>query len=263
MEKLIFLIIGIFLSVEAHAFTLNNNVAASYKKNEVKINVDTNGCGTLSVTATEILDMAVAGVEKFWNSVPTSRLKLVRGELQNSAAVFRTDPVCSSGSTTGGCVPATNLIVPSDILIACNTLSANFGGSTSVIGVTVPNNISGTDINGALILLQDSAGNTFDSLSYDEKVAILAHEIGHAIGLGHTKHDDQLMYYQSIPTRFRLGWDDIDGVSYLYPTEQPVGCGTIDLKDKVPPIGNILTILFGFLLVLGISKIKFEKTFHA
>jgi hypothetical protein len=35
------------------------------------------------------------------------------------------------------------------------------------------------------------------------------------------------MYYESYNTRHSLGQDDMDGISHLYPREQPVSCGAI------------------------------------
>ena len=65
------------------------------------------------------------------------------------------------------------------------------------------------------------------------------------------------MYYESIPSRRSLGWDDIDGLTYLYPTEQPFGssCGTIteDINSQGP--GPFLgAIALGFLLIFALSK---------
>jgi len=244
------MIISFILFSKAHAFTLNNNASAAFEKNEVLINVDSNGCASLSVTPEEMLGYAEAAAEKFWNSVPTSRLKLKRGSLVNAASAVRTGLICQTGTN---CTPNPALAVESNILIACNNNATNFSNTASVLGVTVPNNISGRNIVGALVLINDNGSNTFESRSYDEKVAIVSHEIGHAIGLGHSPVDDSLMYYQSVATRFKLGWDDIDGLTYLYPTEQPFsGCGSISTENQ----GENLFILFtGFLLMLMIGDI--------
>lgn len=253
-----FLVFILFMSLNAHAFTLNNNASAAFDKDDVVVNVDSNGCANLSVTAEEMLGYAEAAAEKFWNTVPTSRLRIRRGSLQSAASAFRTDLVCQSGTN---CTPNPALAVASDILIACNTNATNFSNSPSVLGVTVPNNISGRNIVGALILINDNGSNTFESRSYDEKVAIVAHEIGHAIGLGHSPVDDSLMYYQSVATRQRLGWDDIDGLTYLYPTEQPFsGCGTISVTaQNGETLFSYFTGLLFILLIFQISKVRSRR----
>ncbi|GAB4018967.1 MAG: hypothetical protein Fur0010_20500 [Bdellovibrio sp.] len=252
------ILLSLFLS-HSQAFTLNNNASAAFDKDDVVVNVDSNGCSNLSVTPEEMLGYAEAAVEKFWNTVPTSRLRLRRGSLQNVSSSFRTDLICQTGTN---CTPNPALAVGSDILIACNNNATNFSNTASVLGVTVPNNISGRTIKGALILINDNGSNTFESRSYDEKVAIVAHEIGHAIGLGHSPVDDSLMYYQSVATRKRLGWDDIDGLTYLYPTEQPFsGCGSVDVLkgQNGETLFSYFTGLLFILLIFEVSKLRSRR----
>src|SRR5690606_21495045 len=75
----------------------------------------------------------------------------------------------------------------------------------------------------------------------------IAHEIGHAIGLGHAEDNQKeaLMYFRLVNQRKELGQDDIDGVSFLYPMHVDAfglleggllgGCGTIQLNKNEPP----------------------------
>jgi Zn-dependent protease with chaperone function len=125
------------------------------------------------------------------------------------------------------------------------------------LAITVPNNISGTKIKGSLIILNDTASTVIDQKSRDELVAIMAHEIGHAIGLGHSPVVDSLMYYSVIPKRRSLGVDDIDGITYLYPKQQPVSCGQIiDSKNNLN--GFIVPMLLGLVIAL-LSYLAFLK----
>lgn len=249
MKKLLFAFL--FLSLSAYSFTLNNGAGAAFKKDVIKVNVAAHTCTNIGVTNSELLSIAEEAVNLFWNRVATSKLEMIGGSIVTVASDFQTGQVCTG--STSNCSPTPALVVSSDILISCNTNAANYSGSNEVLGVTVPNNISGRNIVGALVLINDNGSNTFESRSYDEKVAIVSHEIGHAIGLGHSPVDDSLMYYQSVATRFKLGWDDIDGLTYLYPTEQPFsGCGSISTENQ----GENLFILFtGFLLMLMIGDI--------
>lgn len=235
-------------------------MAASFEKDEVTLNVASHTCNNIGITNDELLSLAEEAGELYWNRVHTSRLKLVRGNLVNVSTEFQTGKVCSNAPAST-CTINDNLKVSSDILISCNTESTNYSNNpASVVGVTVPNNVSGTNIIGALVLVNDIASNSFKDLSRSERVAVLAHEIGHAIGLGHTQLDHNLMYFQSISTRQALGHDDVDGITYLYPVEQPIsGCGTIEFKKDGPTSGHfplfllalILTILTGFLIKKG------------
>jgi hypothetical protein len=228
------IIIFIFFTTMNYAFTLNNNASLAFSQNPVKVNVASGFCSNIGVDENELLSMAQEAVLQYWNKAPTSRLKLRSGSLQSVSTNFKTGLICLTGTN---CDPNPALVVDSGILISCNTNTTNFS-TNAVLAVTVPNNISGSVIDGSLIILNDTAtNNQLAQKSRDEFVAILAHEIGHAIGLGHSPVRDSLMYYSVIPNRRSLGVDDIDGVTYLYPKQQPVACGTIkDLSKKDPGI---------------------------
>lgn len=227
MGRLTFLFFVFFLILKSHAFTLNNNVGAAFDRDVVKINVAAEACVNIGITNDELLSLAGEAADLYWNRVHTSSLELTRGELVSVAGVFRTGTVCSpAGQPT--CNINSALVVSSDILIACNDEDTNFSSSPSVLGVTVPNNVSGRTINGALILVNDDTNNSFKNLGRQERIAVIAHEIGHAVGLGHSNFDNNLMYFESVATREALGWDDVDGITYLYPMEQPLSdCGAV------------------------------------
>ncbi|MBT5093281.1 MAG: matrixin family metalloprotease [Halobacteriovoraceae bacterium] len=243
------------LSTQVWSFTFNNSVGASFENDEVRVDVSNQTCSQLGITQSELLSLAGEAVNIYWNSVHTSRLELTKGSIVSTSSLFRTDPICSG--SLNPCIPNPDLIVPSGILIACNTNAANFA-STAVLALTVPNNISGDKLNGALILINDNASNQFAGKSREEKISILAHEIGHAIGLGHSPVDDSLMFHLSIDTRQALGWDDIDGVTYLYPSEQPLGgCGSIENQNSKS--GFLIGLLLTFFLGSRIRSFKFQR----
>lgn len=243
MVKII-IALGFLFSLNSYAFTLSVSNGAFFKENQVKVNMADN-CQNLGLTSSGLLSLAVEASEQFWNKVPTSRLRLEQGSVVSVAAAFRTDSICNSDNP---CVPNPTLIHAHEILIACNVNATNFS-NTSVIALTVPNSVSGQNITSSTLLINDNAGNQFQSKSRAEQISILAHEIGHAIGLGHSPVGDSLMYYLSISNRYRLGWDDIDGITFLYPVEQPIsGCGTVDLKASPP--NQLGPLILGFLLAL-------------
>ena len=156
-----------------------------------------------------------------------------------------------------GLIPPTK-----EIIIACNNNALNFGG-TNVMAVTIPNKFSGKKIVGAMILINETSA-VFGGLSRKDKVGVIAHEIGHALGLGHTEDKSALMYYRTVDQRSHLGQDDIDGINYLYPilgdafglSDGLLGsCGTISTDKKNPP-GN--PPFFFTMITLGFCVLLFE-----
>lgn len=225
MKKINLLFI-LLLSFNAHAFTLNNTAKLVFSEDEVMVNV-ASGCTNIGITDAELLELVGRAVDNFWNKSPTSRLKLRKGSVVNVDARYHSDSICTASTN---CDPNPVLAVSSDILVTCNANATNFP-SSSILGITIPNNIAGSRIVGSLVMINDKADTQFDTKSEDAKVAILAHEIGHAFGLGHSPVQDSLMYYATVSQRKALGRDDIDGISYLYPKQQPIsGCGTVDMS---------------------------------
>ncbi|MBY0412513.1 MAG: matrixin family metalloprotease [Bdellovibrionales bacterium] len=226
--KSILAISVILIISQAQAFTLNNSAKLTFNKNDVTVSVAGGFCTNIGITDSELLAIVSSAVDKFWNTVPTSRLKLRKGSVVNVSSNFYNDQMCV-GATN--CDPNPDLEVDNDILITCNNNVTNFP-SSGILGVTIPNNIGGSSILGSLIMINDRPSTRFAGKSYDEKVAIIAHEIGHAFGLGHSPVTDSLMYYATVSERRRLGQDDWDGMTYLYPKQQPIsGCGTIDFNS--------------------------------
>jgi hypothetical protein len=210
--QLFLIILGfLFFCTSAHAFTLNNSARLAFDKDEVLVNVAAGFCSQLGITDEELLAIVSESVERFWNQAPTSQLKLKKGSLVNVALDFKTANICTTGTN---CTPNPTLAVSSDILVSCNNNTTNFT-SSAILAVTIPNNISGKNIVGSLVLINDQVTTQVDTKSRDEKISIIAHEIGHAIGLGHSPVTDSLMYYATMSQRTALGRDDIDGISYF------------------------------------------------
>lgn len=241
------LLLSLFITEQAYAFTLNTSVAAAFKRNEIYVNVADHSCDVINYSPEEILSMVGEAVNQFWNRVPTSRLKLLRGSLVSVSSDFKTERACSN-TGSGNCTINSATKVSSDILISCNNSSDNFSG-TGILGLTVPNNVSSKEINGSLFLINDRPGSQVNDLTRSQMVAFLAHEIGHAVGLGHSPVTDSLMYYRTIPTRTALGRDDRQGITYLYPKRQPdlgINCGTVENQGGPPfLIGLLVTLLLG------------------
>lgn len=250
-----FILIALFISSFSHAWTLNNNFGASFKDDKVKVYVDAGTtCAGVSLTADELKGMITPAVDDFWNRVPTSSLELKAAGFSDPITTMNHGRLCSptdddcitdGENDPGGLIPAVK-----DIVIACNDNIDNFGAS-NVLAVTIPNKFSGKSIVGAVILIND--GSTFGTLSKSDQISVIAHEIGHAIGLGHSKETEALMYYRTVDQRKRLGQDDVDGVSYLYPIHGDAYglCGTVTTTNPPgnPPLFQ-MGIAFGLLIAI-------------
>lgn len=246
MKKIFFFVF--LISFSSHAFTLNNAAGANFSQDDVKINVEgSSDCSNIDLTNEELLDVAAEGMDQYWNRAPTSRLHISKGSVIPLNTKFHTDSMCTAGTN---CIPNPDIKTPHDILISCNT-GSDFTNS-SILALTLPNNVQNRTIIGALVLLNDKTNNQFKSKTRHEKMTIIAHEVGHALGLGHSKLTDSLMYYAHNPNRNYLGQDDIDGIAFLYPAEQPkmIGCGTIS-KNKNASREEALLIIIG--LFMGMS----------
>jgi hypothetical protein len=250
MKTLIFLSLIIF-HTSLMAFTLNNNVGLVFPMDEVKVNVADQTCDNLGIDTNELLSIAKDAVDEYWNKTPTSRFKMRQGSIITADARYKTGVIClpdDNSCTAAGAPPVT-----SDILIACNNNSTNFPASSGVLAISVPNNISGDKIVGSVVLLNDTASTYLKNKSRTEKVSVIAHELGHAFGLGHSPVKDSLMYYSTIDLRTNLGADDMDGITYLYPKNQSVSCGSVDMNSKNKP-DQVIATIFGILLSLVVFK---------
>ncbi len=236
-----FITLFFILISNVQAYTFNNNFESSFKSHNVNVSVDElTTCANAGMTVYELRDYIGPAIDKFWNRVPTSNLRLKDGGFSPANTNINTGRLCAPTDTTCITDAGATVIAPvTDIVIACNTLADNFANSSNVLAVTIPNNFSGKSIKGAIIVINNTPGSAFADLNTQDKIGVIAHEIGHAIGLGHTDDTAALMYYKIVDQRKALGSDDIRGVSYLYPMQVDGfgllgGCATVQNKDGTP-----------------------------
>jgi hypothetical protein len=243
------------------SFTLNNNISAGFPHRSVGVFVTANSsCNNAQVTKEQLLSMVSEAISQYWNTVPTSSLRLFNGGLLNTSNNdFITGHLCSAETSTPCVLP----VVPkvNDIVISCNTNKddnfPNVGANpSSILAITLPNNVNGGSIIGSAIIINDTPDTRFRDLSWADQVAVIAHEIGHAIGLGHSPSRANLMYADVVPVRHSLGRGDIKGVSYLYPVKFD-GCGLFGTisEPKSDQYNFLYNLIFGLLFSLIMIKL--------
>ena len=218
---------------EVGAFTLSSSTDSAMRgwaNPTVTFNVNTANC---PANVFDILDAAIA----VWNNVGTSRLVVKRG-----GASTTTPSQLYAGSATD---------VP---VIACDP---NFGTTTGLSAAAVAgagvalNRSPGGNISYGFMLLnvQPGAGANISNFSSTIVSIVLAHEIGHVLGIGHSADASALMYFDASAKRnLALAQDDVDAVTYLYPRDELGGdqlfggCARIGAAPP-PPAAGLLWML--------------------
>ncbi len=209
---LILIFLSLLVTFKVNAFTLSNSGRVHFPDTTIKIIIGSNTCSNAGFnSAAELEAMVRESVDMYWNSIPTCALKL---EVEG---VSSTD---TSSMTLLETLQATPV---GKILVGCSDDTSLFD-SAGILGVGSINTANGD--RGGLLL--NNVDTSFANLETSEKYATIAHELGHAFGLGHTEDTAALMYYAvGGKVQENLSIDDYDACSYLYPHDSPVGCGSV------------------------------------
>ena len=215
-------------AISANAFTLFYNsglhlTTAGWQTSTVTFDIDTS-CANYTAEVNAVIQPAI----DLWNHVPSSSLTVALGTTVTLSQAITT----YIGSSATSYAPIANPI------IYCDTnFSADSGeDANSIPGFASSQNMTSTGkLQGGLLVLnfQSGASANLQTLSKTESEIVLAHEMGHVLGLGHSSDTNALMYYQTNPNRnLVLAQDDINAITYLYPRSEPgkggfLGCGTI------------------------------------
>lgn len=240
--------LGLFLfNVSAFSWTLNSSARRGFPTNGVTIEVATSSCNNTSFSAGELKAMVEDAASKFWNAVSTSGLELKIEERNVDV---------SSATSLGAIV---DLASQNKILVGCNSgISTFFDGSILGVGGL---QCTSSYCQGA-VALNDQAGTNLASASNSVILATFAHELGHALGLGHSSVEYALMYY-SVGGKDQefLAEDDMKGISWLYPLDKKLAglagsCATISDGTDSGQFSRIFLLLFFFVFVVYLIKTR-------
>ena len=238
----------LFFSQSVFSFTLNPDTGQGFDDNKINIHIATTSCAGAGFSTSTLSSMVNEAIDKYWNAVPTSALYL------------KNKGVGSINIDGDSFSSALNKVSVGTILAGCNDDVSDFS-SPSILGAAVMN-CSSSKCKAVLIL--NANNSALNNMSRSERVAVIAHELGHAFGLGHSEYTHNLMYYSTGSKKQKwLGEDDIDGVSYLYPHAPQMAsllgsCGTIDLT---PDKRNYfwISLLLGLLITIFIPIDRFLR----
>ena len=249
MRSLI-LIFALFFVMDTFSFTLTNSPPVKFSSMEVTVNVSSDSCAGAGMTNSALLDMVEEAFEEYWNRVATSALRVKKGSIVSAT-------LNSATTLNDAAIQAS----PGTILVGCSTNTTLFP-TPSGDGTLGKGGIGSYSdgVKGAFLV---NANGNFINQSASQKTAVIAHELGHSLGLGHSSDPIALMYYSvGAKVQERLTMDDKDGLTYLYPHDgaTPASCGSI-CYDGDSGSGNLLfTGLFFMTLLSLINKLKKSST---
>lgn len=239
MKKILAATILCFCPFQSSAFTLvtTDSEYRGWQNPEVTFNVNTANCPA-SVDVPGLITEAAS----VWNNIATSRVK-----------------ISYSGATTS--TAASN-----PVTIYCETNFSGYGDVDTIPAVAGPGSVGHYAVVGIMRLNASAGAANIASFNRELLLVIIAHEMGHVLGLGHSQDPSALMYYNAgAKTNFALAQDDIDGMTYLYPRDElgddkMMGCGQVASTSPKPPRGSLLAIL-AVLMLLPLSvytKLRFS-----
>lgn len=239
------------------AFTISGSSGVNgWHTDELRFAVSTAGCASQESR----LNTAIDAAADLWSKIPNSRLKVTRGDSVTTTAA-QAKAVSPSSSPLYGNMPNPLIVCDPNMTSTIGSNANNIPAATSFIA-------PGSVINFAYMVLNAESGRAANITNLDDTILaiIIAHEMGHALGLGHTSNLNSIMYFDATDKEnLTLSQDDMDAIAYLYPRTEggggkPFGCGTVDASNgSGPSSGNGAATLLTLFLMSGVGTWIFKR----
>jgi hypothetical protein len=255
----------ILLSSNAEAFTLmfwsDGSPLFGWPSDSVRVDTNLTQC-------TSNIDSLINTAMSTWSQLDGSNLVISRG----------------SSVTTASTTAYAQATAGTPVIVCDQSLLANFGaGLTGVLGfVAVKAKDTGSHVTYAPMILNFDASAIGNLALFQTPVvqSVIAHEMGHMMGIGHSTDTKALMYPSIDPNtklKFNLAKDDVDAMTWIYPRSEfqggLFGCGTIeDINSKSGDGGSgwaeVACLLVFFALIVWIFKskrsiqLRYEEVLH-
>lgn len=199
-----FLLALLFVAMPARAWTLLSSDLIGWPAPKLEVYVNPEGCSIDEVTLYARIDEALEA----WNRTPYSALQVARASIVSGEGVAQ----YLGGSAT---------LLP--VILCDPEFGSHHNADPEGVPATTRVSTANSQIHYAGIFLNAQAGTqaSLAHLTETELKITIAHEMGHALGLGHSSDEEALMYYSiSGKEQLLLSQDDMDGLSYLYPRNE-------------------------------------------
>lgn len=250
--KRIFLAAFCLVPFSTYGWTLASAGLLGWKTRELTVRWSSANCPISSGVLSRVLDASIA----VWNKVSTADLKLVKADSETTVDI--TTFLAGTASET-------------PTILCDSAFSTNNAGASkdSVPALTRLGSSMPLAYGGIVLNAEVSGAASIDDFTEDQLTIIIAHELGHLLGLGHSGNQNALMYYSLTgKTVATLNKDDRDGISYLYPRNEflngAFGCGAVHRGQTEPGSQNAWWWLFAvvFLVVLPRLLRPFALSYH-